>query len=269
MLLVPGGMEDLSEVMTTSIKVTVEAGIRTIKFDRPEKKNALNEAMYAALNEALELADQDPSTRVILFTAEGSTFSSGNDLGGFAMPEKEGGPSEGSRFPLVLENTRKPVIAAVNGAAIGVGMTMLAQCDLVYASDKATFSAPFADFGLVPEGASSRLLPLLAGHARASALLMLGDIWTAEEALQAGLLTGVFPDADLADGTLSIAQRLAAKAPSAIRGCKRLMRRARGDVTAHILAAEADFAQSLQSEEFAEAISAFLGRRRPDFSKFS
>lgn len=156
--------------MSEHVLVSDDAGVRIITIARPEKKNALTQAMYAAIIDALEKGDANPSVRVVVITAQGGVFTSGNDLADFATASAhaDAAPSPAERFPSVLTQTAKPIIVAVNGPAVGVGVTMLLQCDLVYAADSATFRTPFIDLALVPEGASSLLMPAALGRARAS-----------------------------------------------------------------------------------------------------
>jgi enoyl-CoA hydratase/carnithine racemase len=258
------------DLMNEHILTTDEAGVRVIEIARPQKKNALTQAMYAAIIAALEAGDADPQVRVFVLTGQGGMFTSGNDLADFtANTRADGASSPAERFPYALTQTRKPVIAAVNGPAIGVGVTMLLQCDLVYAADSATFRTPFVDLALSPEGASSLLMPAALGRARANALLLLGDTWTAEEALAAGLLSGVVPAKDLLTSVMARARALAAKAPGAVRASKALIDADAPAVLDHIRLASKVFAERVGSLEFAEAASAFMTRRPADFSKFS
>jgi enoyl-CoA hydratase/carnithine racemase len=257
--------------MTENVLVTDDAGVRLITIARPEKKNALTQAMYAALIEALVQGDTDPGVRVFVITAQGGVFTSGNDLADFAAAgvraESSGSPAE--RFPFALTETKKPIIAAVNGVAVGVGVTMLLQCDLAYAADTATFRTPFVDLALVPEGASSLLMPAALGKARANALLMLGETWTAEDAYAAGLISGIVPAPDLSGAVMARAQMLAAKAPGAVRATKALIGADKSAVLERIRHANAVFAERIESPEFAEAAAAFMTRRPADFSTFS
>jgi enoyl-CoA hydratase/carnithine racemase len=257
--------------MTDNVLVTDDAGVRLITIARPEKKNALTQSMYAAIIEALVQGDADSSVRVFVITAQSGIFTSGNDLADFAAasPRADGSPSPAERFPYVLTETKKPIVAAVNGVAVGVGVTMLLQCDLVYAADTATFRTPFVDLALVPEGASSLLMPAALGKARANALLMLGETWTAEDAYAAGLISGIVPAPDLLGAVMARAQMLSAKAPGAVRATKALIGCDNSAVLEHIRNANAVFAERIASPEFAEAAAAFLTRRPADFSTFS
>jgi enoyl-CoA hydratase/carnithine racemase len=169
---------------------------------------------------------------------------------------------------MILATAQKPLIAAVNGLAVGVGVTLLAQCDLVYAVETASFRAPFIDLALVPEGASSLLIPAAVGRARANELLLLGETWTAQEALAAGLVTRLFPADCLREAVLDRARTIAAKPPGAMRDCKALLAPDSAAVLERIRIAEKMFAARLETPEFAEAVTAFMARRPPDFSRF-
>lgn len=255
--------------MTDHVTIHNESGVRLILLNRPEKKNALTPAMYAAINDAIAGTDADPVLRVTVITADGPVFTSGNDLADFASPSGDGDMQRpASRFPIVLATAQKPVIAAVNGLAVGVGVTLLAQCDLVYAAETARFRTPFIDLALVPEGASSLLMPAAIGHQRANELLLLGETWTAQEALAAGLVARLFPADQLREAVLDRARVIAAKPPGAMRASKSLLATNRAAVLERIGIAEKLFAERLSTPEFAEAMAAFTARRSPDFSKF-
>jgi enoyl-CoA hydratase/carnithine racemase len=151
--------------MAEHLTVQDESGVRLILLNRPERKNALTQAMYAAMNDAIAGTDADPTLRVTVIAADGPVFTSGNDLADFAAPPADSSAqSPAARFPMILATAQKPLIAAVNGLAVGVGVTLLAQCDLAYAVETASFRAPFIDLALVPEGASSLLIPAAAGR---------------------------------------------------------------------------------------------------------
>jgi enoyl-CoA hydratase/carnithine racemase len=245
-------------------------GIRTIRFNRPEKKNALTRAMYTAAAEALENGATDRSVRVFVIAGSGGVFTAGNDIIDFmeAPPHVGGGDTPPvERFMRALLAAEKPVIAAVDGLAIGIGVTMLMHCDVVYASEKATFKTPFVDLALAPEFGSSQVMPQMFGHVVAAELLMLGNVWGADRAFQTGLITGVTAPAALEETALIAARTLAAKAPGALRAAKSLMRRPAEDISERISVEGSLFADLLRSEEFAEAANAFLERRKPNFEK--
>ncbi len=246
-------------------------GVRRIVIDRAERKNALTQAMYATMIAAIEDADASPSIRAIIVTGAGSVFTSGNDLADFAGAGSApaGKRTPAAQFPFVLDRTQKPLVAAVNGPAVGIGTTMLLQCDLVYAADVATFRTPFVDLALVPEGASSLLMPAAVGRVCANELLMLGETWTAAEAFARGLVTRVFPSERLLDEAIKRASLLASKAPAALRAAKALISAPQETAVARIERAEDAFRNCLNSPEFAEAAQAFMTRRTPNFSRFA
>src|ERR1700761_7702700 len=203
-----GGM-----TMTDHVVVSNTDSVLEIRFNRPEKKNALTRDMYEAVSAAFERADADPAIRAVLLTGTGDTFTSGNDVKDFQGANNA--PRGGSRFLPALWSLQKPLIAAVNGAAIGVGTTMLLHCDLIVAARSARFVMPFTSLGLVPEAASSLLVPRLLGHQRASAMLLLGEPLDAATACEWGLVNRVVDDAALMDTAREMARRLAALRPQA------------------------------------------------------
>jgi enoyl-CoA hydratase/carnithine racemase len=248
----------------------IEQGICRIEFNRPGKKNAITSAMYGALADALVTAENDATVRVILFSGAGGIFTAGNDLEDFLKQPPAGESSPVFRFMEALRNAGKPVVAAVGGAAIGIGTTMLLHCDLVYAAKNAKFSLPFVQLGLCPEFGSSLLLPLLAGHQRAAEKLMLGEAFSAQEASELGLVNRVLEDEALMDFAQTQAAKLAALPASALRETKRLMKRVQGDAVSAQMADEgAQFRRMLGSPEAKEAFTAFFEKRKPDFSRFS
>ncbi len=253
--------------MTDQIKTTQDGHVLTLTIARPERKNALTQAMYGAMADAIVSANTDKSIRAIIITGEGDLFTAGNDLGDFAsdMERKTGKPPV-QRFLEAIRDAEKPLIAAVNGPAIGVGLTMLLHCDIAYASETADFRAPFTQLGLVPEAGSSLLLPATVGNSMANEILLAGRILTAEEALACGLVSRVVPAAQLLPEAGKTAQKIAASAPSAILKSKALIRGNR-DAVANRMAAESKaFAEQLQSPEFAEAAAAFAQKRKPVFA---
>ncbi|KAA5804816.1 enoyl-CoA hydratase [Alkalicaulis satelles] len=256
--------------MTHDIQAGLDAGIMTLRFNRPTKKNAITRAMYTALAEGLERADTDNSVRVVVIAGAPGVFTAGNDLIDFmeAPPHIGGGDAPPvERFMRALMACRKPVIAAVDGLAIGIGVTLLLHCDLAYASDRSVFRTPFVDLALVPEFGSSVLLPGLAGRVVANELLMLGESWDAQRAAAKGLVNAVHAPDDLEREVMARAQILAAKAPEALRQTKALMTAGQDALMAVIRTEGEVFARQLSSAEFSEAVNAFLERRAPDFSK--
>ncbi|MBM4314008.1 MAG: enoyl-CoA hydratase [Deltaproteobacteria bacterium] len=252
------------------IRINLREGILHIQMNRPEKKNALTRAMYQTMADAIRGADEDGATRVILLTGTADCFTSGNDLADFIAVQQDGGIKPLNAFLPAISQAKKPVIAAVNGVAIGIGTTMLLHCDLVYAGTKARFQLPFVNLGLCPELASSLLLPRLVGHQRAAELLLLGEPFGAEIAKEFGLVNAVCPEETLFETAFSKARQLAAQPPASVRLTKALMKR---PVEAAVSKAVEEelvlFVELLKSPAAAEAFQAFLEKRKPDFSRFS
>lgn len=254
--------------MSEYIKSDTADGILTLTISRPEKKNALTVAMYAALADSISQADDDESVRVILITGSEDSFTAGNDFKDFLDNPPVDPSSPVFRFMNAIAGAQKPVVAAVNGLAIGIGTTMLLHCDLVYAVDTARFQMPFVNLGLVPELGSSLVLPALAGRARAAELLMCGDPFSAETAKELGLINGISSADELMNTAQILAKKLAAKPPAALRKTKALLNMDVDDVRARIDREAKVFGEQLSSAEVKEAIAAFLEKRAPDFSKF-
>lgn len=248
----------------------INNSILMLRIDRPDKKNALNLAMYQALADGLREADRDDSVRVILISGGEDCFTSGNDLADFLLAPPTGPESSVMQFLIAIGEARKPIVAAVNGLAVGVGVTMLLHCDLVYAGSGATFQMPFVNLGLCPEAGSTLLLPRIMGHQRAAELLLLGEAFSAEKAYNLGIVTQVCPD----DAVLATAEKRAAqlaKQPAAaVRLAKRLLKRDYAAPLRETIIEEGEqFIARLKSPEAAEALQAFMQRRKPDFSRFS
>lgn len=252
----------------TEVIVERAGQVLEVTLNRPEKKNALTRAMYQAVEDAFATADADPTIRVVLLTGAGDTFTSGNDLKDFQARAGTGGALQASPFLAALSSLTKPLVAAVNGAAIGVGTTILAHCDLVVAARSARFVMPFTSLGLVPEAASSLLFPRLLGHQRASALLLLGEPMDAATALAWGFVNQVVPDAELLGVARGLAGRLAALPPQAVQMTRNLIKHGRTDVPGRIEQELALFHERVASPEAAEAFQAFFEKRKPDFSRF-
>jgi enoyl-CoA hydratase/carnithine racemase len=252
----------------THILTETRDRVLRIEIARPEKKNALTLDMYAALADALAGADADRTVRAALVHGARDCFTAGNDLKDFLErpPHAESSPT--FRFLRGLAKFGKPLIAAVNGAAVGIGTTMLLHCDLVYAAPGARFQMPFVPLGLVPEAGSSFLLPYIAGYQRAAELLMLGQPFGVEKAQAAGFITEVVPEAELFERARAAALALAALPPAALRATKELMR---GRVAKRLRKAMDDegqvFRERLASPEAREAMTAFFEKRKPDFSR--
>ncbi|OGB03879.1 MAG: enoyl-CoA hydratase [Burkholderiales bacterium RIFCSPHIGHO2_12_FULL_69_20] len=242
----------------------------TIEIARPEKKNALTQAMYTAMAEALIAANADASVRAVLITGQPGIFTSGNDIEDFMQRPPQGdSASPVARFMTALLDCEKPVVAAVTGAAIGIGTTMLLHCDLVYVSDEARLAMPFVSLGLVPEYASSLLLPALMGHVKAAEKLMLGEPFTGSDAVDCGIANAVLPAGEVVNHARRLAERFNALPPTAVREAKRLMRAPNQARIREVMAAEgALFATRLRSPEAMEAFQAFFQKRQPDFSQF-
>lgn len=245
--------------MTDSVRIETRDRILCLELNRPEKKNALTVEMYAALTAALSGIDQE--IRVVLLAGAGDTFSAGNDLRDFLERPPLDETSPVYRFLETLTAVPVPVIAAVRGAAIGIGTTMLLHCDLVYAGRGARFQLPFTSLALVPEAASTLLLPRRIGYARAAGMLLMGETLTAGEAHAAGLVTALFDDDDLEDESLAQATRLSALPPESVRATKALMRDAERRAVREQMSAEAvQFAERLRSEETREVLRKFFER---------
>jgi enoyl-CoA hydratase/carnithine racemase len=242
--------------------------ILELRLDRAAKKNALTFAMYEAMTAALGQAQSDPAVRAVLVTANGETFCAGNDIADFMVPRDNFGAAPPSRFIEGLVALEKPLVAAVQGAAVGIGATMLLHCDLVYASSTARLRMPFVSLGLVPEAGSSMLLPRRVGDAVAAEMLLLGAWIDAERARELRLVNAVLPTTGEAVAfARARAEELAASPPQALRATRALLRGDRGPLRARIQEEANAFAHSLTSPEAKEAFSAFLERRAPDFSK--
>jgi len=247
-----------------------ENGILTIEFNRPDKKNSITSAMYQIMADSLKEAEKDAAVRTILFCGQTDMFTAGNDLEDFMNNKQDLADLPVSQFIGNLSMAGKPVIAAVAGSAIGIGTTMLLHCDLVYAADNARFSMPFAKLGLCPELASSMLLPQFIGYQRAADLLLFGESFSAQEALNMGLVNKVLTTADLMPYAYARAAKLVSLPASSLRATKSLMKARQADtVAAHMIEEGRIFSAMLQAPEAKEAFLAFFERRPPDFTKFS
>lgn len=252
-----------------SIKTALLNGVQTIEIARPEKKNAITQAMYSEMAEALRAANATPAVRAVLITGQPSIFTSGNDLEDFMARPPRDADAPVFQFMQALLGCEKPVVAAVNGAAIGIGTTMLLHCDLVYVADDARLAMPFVALGLVPEFGSSLVVPRLMGHARAAEKLLLGDPMTGAEALEFGIANAVLAAGEVVGHARRMAERFNGLAPSAVRASKKLMRGPGLAQLQEVIKTEAEiFGQRLRSPEAMEAFQAFFQKRAPDFSKF-
>jgi len=252
------------------IQSELKQDVLSITIDRPEKKNALTGAMYNALADAVERGDANPAVRVLLLDGNGDSFTAGNDLEDFvANPWKKDLDPPAIRFITTVAHARKPIVAAVHGSAVGVGVTILLHCDLVYAADNAKLMMPFVNLGIVPEAASTVILPLLIGHQRAAELLMLGTPISAQRAYELGIVNAVVPLDALMSTAMNAAQMLAEKPAAALRATKALMKKAGTAEIGRALCEEVEvIAQRLGSPETREALTAFLEKRKPDFKQF-
>lgn len=256
--------------MSDPILTTTDDGVLRITIDRPEKKNALTVAMYATLADTLRKAEATPDVRVVLIHGSGDAFTAGNDLADFVQHPPTDESSPVFQFLDAISTATKPVVAAVHGPAIGIGTTLLLHCDLVYATRDARLQMPFVTLGLCPEAASSYLLPLAVGPARAAELLLLGDPFSGEDARDWGLVNEVVSEEHLLEVAMEKARALAARPPASVRLTKSFLRRAHGEAVQTTIRDEAEaFLDRLQSPEAAEAFTAFFEKRKPDFSSFS
>jgi enoyl-CoA hydratase/carnithine racemase len=252
-----------------SIKTANLNGVATIEIARPEKKNAITSAMYEAMAEALNAANGDPKVRAVLITGQPGLFTSGNDLEDFMARPPRDIDAPVFQFMRALLGCEKPVIAAVTGAAIGIGTTLLLHCDLVYVADDSRLAMPFVALGLVPEFGSSLVVPQLMGHAKAAEKLLLGDPMTGAEAVEFGIANAVLPSGEVVNHARRMAERFNTLAPSAVRASKKLMRAPGRAELERVIAEEAEiFAARLRSPEALEAFQAFFQKRAPDFTKF-
>ena len=249
--------------MSDTLQTRTDAGVLHVTFNRPEKKNAFTHAMYTRAAEALEAAATDASVRVVLLQGAGNAFTAGNDLGDFLENPPTGEDSAVFRFLRALIALDKPVVAAVDGAAVGIGTTMLLHCDYVAASERTRFALPFVNLGLVPEAASSLLLPQVAGTALASELLMFGEPFDAATALRAGLINRVLSPEALEAHAAERAAALAQKPAQALQLTKRLLRSPLREAVGATLRREgAEFVQRLGSDEAREAFLSFMSRKK-------
>jgi enoyl-CoA hydratase/carnithine racemase len=254
--------------MTQHIKTTTQDGVLEITLARPEKKNALSNAMYRAASDALENAQSDRAIRAVLLSSEGDAFTSGNDLSDLAGAATGGEELQAGRFIHVLAQTEKPLIAAVPGLAVGVGTTLLLHCDLVIVAETARLSAPFVNLALVPEAASSLLLTARIGHARAFAMFAMGEALTGAEAVNLGIANKVLPKDEVIAAARAAARALAEKPLGAVIATKRLMRESEA-ILARMAREGQVFGERLQTAEAREAFSAFAERRPPNFTNLA
>lgn len=245
------------------INITQHDDLLELKINRPEKMNALSRQMYLELANAINYANRDDNTRVILIQGHSHCFSAGNDIQDFMQMNKalSSGATEVEQFMQALLMTDLPVVAKVEGLAVGIGTTMLLHCDFVYCNSHAQFQLPFINLGLVPEYASSYLLPRIVGHVKANEWLMLGEKFSAQEAFESGLINGVY-DGDALDNRVNMTiSQLAQKPQNALRETKRLLKEQRAETHQHMQKELTLFAQALQSPEALNAFNQFAAKQ--------
>jgi enoyl-CoA hydratase/carnithine racemase len=245
--------------MTEHVRVTREGDVILVRLNRPEKKNAMTGAMYGALVETFQAADRDGAGAIVI-TGSGGSFMAGNDIADFLARAERPDDIGAFTFIKTLATLQTPLVAAVDGVAVGIGTTLLLHCDLVYAAPSAVFRTPFVDLGLVPEAGSTLLLPLRVGLAKASELLMLGEPFDAAEALRLGLVSAVVPAESLVEHALERARKLAAKPREAIVATRQLIRGDRAEVLAAMDREAVEFGKALRSPAAKAAFSAFLAK---------
>jgi enoyl-CoA hydratase/carnithine racemase len=252
-----------------SIRTETSDGVARIEIARPEKKNAITVAMYQQMADAIVAAHEDRSVRAILIHGQPDIFTAGNDLEDFMKNPPTGMDAPVFQFIAALGYAEKPVVAAVNGAAVGIGTTMLLHCDLVYCGDSAMFSMPFVSLGLCSEFASSLTVPLAAGYHKAAEKLLLGEPMSAEEAAEMRIVNRILPPNEVLGYASRQAARFNGLPPTSVRETKRLMKSAWKSITEKLIEDEArTFARMLHGAEAKEAFSAFFDRRKPDFARF-
>ena len=250
--------------MTEHIQVGRQGERLSIRMNRPERRNAITVAMYAALADAIESAADDGSIRLITLEGAGEDFTAGNDLADFIAEMPPPGTTDIPVWRLLraLAKNQVPILAAVHGNAVGIGTTILFHCDIVLAEEGSRFVMPFVDLGLVPEAASSLILPRLAGRRRAARYLLLGESFGAEEAMEFGLVSHVVPRGDLDSAVVSKVDALLAKPTEALRLTQRLLRREdTNEILQRMELENGHFGERLTSDEVKEAIAAFFAAR--------
>ena len=244
------------------VEISREGGVLDILMNRPAKKNALTGAMYQAMIAGLEQAEGDAAIAAVILRGAGGVFSAGNDIADFAAAVQSGQDLAAGDFIRRIATFSKPLVAAVEGLAVGVGTTMLLHCDLVYVAPNARFSLPFVDLGLLPEAGSSLLLPRRAGMARASAWLLLGEAFSAEEALAAGIANAIVPVESLNEFARKKAVALAAKPRAALLQARRFLRGDQDEIMARIEDEMKAFQAALQTPQAMAALTAFLNKSK-------
>jgi len=248
--------------MSEPVLVARVDGICEVRLNRPEKRNAITFLMYEQLTRALGAAQADESVRAVMLSGEGASFSAGNDLQDFLSGPALSAAHPAMQFLRTLATFGKPLLAAVQGQTVGIGVTMLLHCDLIVAARAAQFSLPFVALGLVPEAGSSLLLPRLIGQQRAAELLFLGQPFNADTAYRLGLVNSVVEEGALLDETRALARAVAQQPPAALAATRRLLRGDTDELLARIEEEASIFGAQLQSEEFRARVRAFLTRGR-------
>jgi enoyl-CoA hydratase/carnithine racemase len=255
--------------MTQDVEISIADGVQVIRFNRADKKNALTGPMYDAMSQALEAAEASDTIAAHVFLGSGGVFTAGNDINDFMRRAKDGSqdvaPSQ--MFIQRLPKVTRPMIAAVDGLAIGVGVTMLLHCDLVYATPEASFRTPFVDLGLIQEAGSSLLGPARLGYGLAFELFVLGETWNVARAVEGGLVNAVVPAGDLEAKAMAAAKRLAAKPRVALLAARRMLKTDPSIVAKAIAGELAAYKDLMRSSEAQEAFAAFVEKRPPDFAK--
>lgn len=259
---------DKANPVSAHVTSEIRSKVLIVRINRAQKKNALTIDMYAALNDALRGAQDNGAIRAVLIAGQPGCFTAGNDIADFLDHPPLDSTHPVFAFLSTLASARKPLVAAVSGIAVGIGTTLLLHCDLVYAADDARFALPFVDLGVVPEAASSLLLPRLCGHQRAAELLLLGQPFGAEAAHDIGFVNEICAKQDVFEKALAAAIMLAGKPQAALMATKSLLKRGAEPIAERLAEENRVFAERLKSPEAKEAFNAFLERRKPDFSQF-
>jgi enoyl-CoA hydratase/carnithine racemase len=255
-------------IVTESIVTELDQGVLIIRLNRTAKKNALTAAMYTVMADAIEQAQRDSAIKVLLYTGSEGVFTAGNDLHDFLENPPAGPDSPVNRFIANMVATDVPIVAAVDGVAVGIGTTMLLHFDQVLATHGARFSLPFINLALVPEAGSSMLLVETCGYRKAAEMLMLGEPFSAQEALEYGIVSQLCEPGELMARALAVAHKLAAKPKEALRATKRLLRRSREPLERRVRAEAELFSRRLESAAAKEAMNAFFEKRAPNFQQF-
>ncbi|WP_432696068.1 enoyl-CoA hydratase [Marinobacterium sp. YM272] len=248
--------------MNQNIGKELADGVLYLTLERPEKKNALTQSMYQTLTQTLAAADEDPEVRVIHLTGSGDSFCAGNDIADFiAAGQSDYRDLPGLHFLQQLHRQRKPVVVAVNGIAVGIGVTLLLHCDIAYAVESARFRLPFVDLGVVPEGGSSQILPQMLGHRKAAELLLACEPFDAGEAERYGIINHSYPAEQLLSKSREMALKLAAKPAVALQQAKQMLKANTGKPLDEVLPAEvALFMERLGSEETQKILRSYLSQ---------